>query len=108
MADGNNLGYPESHIPHHGTSELTPIYEALDHDGVAIFPIWRSNDLRRVRLILLDDYDAKARSLVHGLDYIGWPHRVLGTDGVAIHNLGFGDRDADRLRDALGLHLVHG
>ena len=66
------------------------------------------DDLRRMRLVLLDDDDAEARAFVDRLHHIGRLHRVLVLDGEAVDHLRFRHRNADRLGDLLGLLLVHG
>ena len=108
MANRNDFGHPKRHIAHHRACQLAPVDVALDHHPVAIGPFIGRDDLRRMRLVCLDDDDAEARPLGHRLDHIGRLHRVLGGKIVPVHDLGFGDRNAVGLRQPLGHVLVHG
>ncbi len=81
---------------------------ALDHDGIAVLPVGRADDLRRMRLTLMHDDDAEARTFVDRLDDIWRLHRMLALDGEAIGHLRFRHRNPGRPGDLLGLLLVHG
>ena len=68
---------PSATSPITRAGQLAPVDVALDHDRVAVAPFGRRDDLRRMRLILLDDDDAEARAFADRLDHIGRRHRML-------------------------------
>ncbi|CCV14803.1 hypothetical protein MESS4_710033 [Mesorhizobium sp. STM 4661] len=108
MAGRDDLADAERHIAHHRASQLPPVNVALHHHRIAIFPVGRAEDLRRMRLALMHDDDAEARPFADRLDHIGRLHRMLVLNGEAIGHLRFRHRNAGGLGDLLGLLLVHG